>query len=206
MIFRVILLLVVFALFIVWVDYLNPGDVNLILPGDITVVPSKIALMLGSAAFGALVVLLGIYIKATTDFFQNWKRTRGRQKETKVQGLYSKGLNALLSRRSDVAAAYFQKVVTLNPDHADALLRIGNIYHKDGNYAEAVKFHTRAKNADENSVEAMFALALDYQDMRRQADALQTLEDILEKDEGNLRALTRMRDIHLRSGNFEKAE
>ena len=80
MILRVLLLLVVFALFIVWVDYLNPGNVNLMLPGDITVVPSKIALMLGSAAFGALVVLLGIYIKATTDFFQNWKRARGRQK------------------------------------------------------------------------------------------------------------------------------
>ena len=104
------------------------------------------------------------------------------------------------------AAAYFVKVITLNPNHADALLRLGNIYHKDGNYAEAVKLHTRAKNADENSVEAMFALALDYQDMRRQADALQTLEDILERDEGNLRALTRMRDIHQRSGNFEKAE
>ncbi|HLB25915.1 MAG TPA: tetratricopeptide repeat protein, partial [Nitrospirota bacterium] len=37
-------------------------------------------------------------------------------------------------------------------------------------------------------------------------DALQTLEDILQKDEGNLRALTKIRDIHQRMGSFEKAE
>src|SRR5512143_3290932 len=117
MIFRVILLLVIFALFIVWVDVLNPGNVNVMLPGDITVTPSKIALMLGSAAFGALVVLIGIYIKATTDFFVNWKRNRTQQKDIKVHALYSKGLDALLSRRPDIAATYFEKVLALNPNH-----------------------------------------------------------------------------------------
>src|SRR5512135_1516786 len=110
MIFRFILLLIVFALFIVWVDYLNPGDVKIILPGEISATPSKIALMLGSAVFGSLVVLLGLYIKATSEFFRNWKSTRSRQKDSKVQSLYSKGLNALLSRRSDLAASYFERV------------------------------------------------------------------------------------------------
>ena len=206
MVFRVVLLLIIFALFIVWIDYLNPGSVKVMLPGDIVAEPSKIALMLGSAVFGSLVVLLGFYIKATGEFFQNWKSTRDRQKEAKVQTLYSKGLNALLSRRSDLAASYFEKVLALKPNHADSLLRLGSIYNKEADHQEAIKLHQRARNLDENNIEVLFALALDYEEAKRMEDALQTLEDILQKDEGNLRALTKIRDIHQRMGSFEKAE
>jgi len=206
MIFRVIFLLVVFAVLIIWFDFLNPGQVKITLPGDNMVEPSKMALMLGSALFGALVILLGFYIRATGEYFQNWKTARNRQKDEKVQALYSKGLNAILSRRNDVAAGYFEKALAMKPDHSDALLRLGGIYYKDGDFAEAIKLHQRAINADENNIEALFSLALDYEDSRRTEDALQTLEDILEKDEGNLRALTKIRDIHQRMGNFEKAE
>jgi lipopolysaccharide biosynthesis regulator YciM len=206
MIIRAIILLIAFAAFIVWVDILNPGDVKVFLPGNIVAEPSKMALMLGSAIFGSLAVLLGLYIKATRDFFRNWKVTRDRQKESKVQLLYSKGLNSLLSRRTDLASKYFDQVIALKPDHADALLRLGAIRHKEGDYQEAIRLHQRAKDVDEGNVEILFALAQDYEDARRREDALQTLEDILEKDEGNLRALTRIRDMHQGAGNFEKAE
>ncbi len=206
MIIRAISLLIVFAAFIVWVDYLNPGDVSITLPGNVLFEPSKMALMLGSAIFGALVVLIGTYIKATGEFFKRWKITRDRQRDSRVQVLYSKGLNALLSRRPDLAAKYFDKVVALKPDHADALLRLGSIRHKEGDYQEAIRFHQLARKADESNIEVLFAIALDYQDARRMEDALRTLEDILEKDEGNLRALTRIRDIHQGAGNFDKAE
>lgn len=206
MLFRVILLLIVFILLIIWIDFLNPEDIRVVLPGNNVVEASKIAVMLGSAAFGMVVVLLGFYVKATSEFFQNWKKSRNRQKEDRVQALYSKGLNALLSRRYDVAASYFERTLAMKPNHADALLRLGNIHYKDGNYAEAIKLHQRAKNADEGNAEAMFALSLDYEDSRRTEDALQTLEDVLEKDEGNLRALSKIRDIHQRMGDFEKAE
>lgn len=203
--FLIALLLIVFALFIAYVDKLNPEDIQIVLP-FYTTMASKIAVMLGSAAFGALSVLLGVYVKATSEFFQNWKKNRDRQKDAKVQSLYSKGLNALLSRRADLAAAYFEKVLASNPNHAEALLRLGSIYNKNGDYQEAIKLHQRAVNVDESNIEAMFALSLDYEDARRTEDALQTLEDILDKDGGNLRALTKIRDIRQRMGEFEKAE
>lgn len=208
MLFRLVVL-VVFIVLIVAIDNLNPGDVEVVLPalgGKVTLMPSKMAVMLGSAAFGAMVAILGFSIQATSEFFRNWKRTRAGQKDAKVQTLYSKGLNAMLSRRNDMAAVQFEKVIAIRPNHADALLRLGSIYHKDGDYAEAVKLHQRAVNADPKNVEAMFALALDYEDARRTGDALQMLEDILEMDSGNLRALSRIRDIHMRQGEFEKAE
>jgi len=206
MIYRVILLLVLFGLGIAYIDFLNPTDVDVVLPFDYTVKPSKIDLMLGSAGFGALMVLFAVYIKATSEFFRNWKRNRDRQKDAKVDSLYSKGLNALLSRRNDLAAYSFEKALALKPDHAEALLRLGNIHYKDGNYPEAIRLHQKASHADGNNVEALFALALDYEDAKRTEDALQTLEDILEKDEGNLRALSKIRDIRQRKGEFEKAE
>jgi len=206
MFLRVMLLIGILAVFILWINILNPGDVHVTLPGQVTVEPSKIALMLGSAGFGMLVVILGLYIKATGEFFKNWKRNRERQEDTRVQTLYSKGLNSMLSRRNDVAANYFEKVLALRPNHAESLLRLGSIYHKEGDYAEAIKLHQRAMHLDGKNIEVLFALALDYEDARRTEDALQMLDDILEKDEGNLRALSRIRDICQRMGEFEKAE
>ncbi|HEX9860647.1 MAG TPA: tetratricopeptide repeat protein, partial [Nitrospirota bacterium] len=134
------------------------------------------------------------------------KRTRAGQKDAKVQGLYSKGLNYMLSRRNDVAAVQFEKVLALRPNHSDSLLRLGSIYHKDGDYDEAIKLHQRAVLADPKNIEALFALSLDFEDARRTEDALQVLEDIMEMDSGNLRALSRIRDMHMRQGRFEKAE
>ncbi len=206
MFFRAVLLFVAFVALIIWFDILNQGQVRIILPGNNVVEPSKMALMLGSAAYGALVVLLGFYIRATGEYFHNWKSARNRQRDDKVQALYSKGLNALLSRRSDVAAGYFERVLAMRPDHSEALLRLGGIHYKDGDYAEAIKLHQRAINADGNNIEALFSLALDYEDSRRTEDALQSLEDILERDEDNLRALTKIRDIHQKMGDFEGAE
>ncbi|MBI5191584.1 MAG: tetratricopeptide repeat protein [Nitrospirae bacterium] len=206
MFFRLFFFLVVFVALIAWIAQLNPGTVQIALPGDYVQEASKISVMLGSAVFGSLVVLLGLSVKATGEYFHNWKSSRNRQKDYKVQSLYSKGLNALLSRRFDVAAANFEKALALKPNHADSLLRLGNIYYKDGDYAEAIKLHQRARNVDEENIEVLFALAMDYEDSRRTEDALQSLEDLLEKDEGNLRALTRIRDIHQRMGEFEKAE
>ncbi|HEY3346813.1 MAG TPA: tetratricopeptide repeat protein [Nitrospirota bacterium] len=206
MVFRFLFLLVIFTVFIVWIDFLNPGSVKIVLPGDTPVEPSKMGLMLGSAVFGALVVFLGMSIRATGEFFANWKKGRDRQRDTKVQALYSKGLKALLSKRSDLASSYFEKVLALKPNHPDSLLRLGSIYHHTGDYAEAIKLHQRARNVDENNLEALFALAVDYEDAKRTEDALQTLEDILERDESSLRALTRMRDIYLKTGGFDKAE
>ncbi len=60
MFLRIILLMVILIISIVWVDLLNPGTVKLVLPGDNIVEPSKMAVMLGSAAFGALVVFIGL--------------------------------------------------------------------------------------------------------------------------------------------------
>jgi len=204
-----LLLLIIFALLIVLIEHLNPGDVEIVLPsfgGKISLMPSKMAVMLGSAAFGAFAAILAYSLQATGDFFKNWKNSRQRQKDAKVQSLYSKGLNAMLSRRNDVAATFFEKVLALRPNHAETLLRLGSIYHKDGDYDEAIKLHQRAMHVDGKNIEVLFALALDYEDARRIDDALQMLDDIVEKDEGNLRALSKMRDICLRMGEFGKAE
>lgn len=206
MVFRFIFLLVVFTAAIVWIDVLNPGSVKIVLPGDTVAEPSKMGLMLGAAVFGALVVFLGMSIRATGEFFANWKKGRDQQRDVKVQALYSKGLKALLSKRADLASVYFEKVLALKPNHSDSLLRLGSIFHASGDYAEAVKLHQRARNVDENNIETLFALAGDYEDSKRTEDALQILEDILERDESSLRALTRIREIFLRTGNFEKAE
>jgi len=208
MFYRIVILVVILGLFIFWIDSKNPGDVAVVLPaigGDITVEPSKMALMFGSAGFGALVVLFGMAVQATGDFFRNWKRSRLQQKESKVQNLFSRGLNSMLSRRDDIAATQFEKVLAIKPNHLNSLLRLGTIYRRSGDYPEAIKLHQRAMHADEKNIEVLFALALDYELANRQEDALGMLEAIVSLDAENLRALSKIRDIHMRAADFDKA-
>jgi len=207
-----ILLIVALVSVLFWIDTLNPGDVDVALPAiegwrisKVDITASKMALMLGSAAFGALVVLLGMAVQATGDFFRNWKKSRLRQKEEKVQNLFSKGLNSMLSRRDDLASAQFEKVLAIKPNHVGSLLRLGTIYRRSGDYDEAVKLHLRAMHADEKNIEVLFALALDYELGGEAEDSLQMLESIMSVDAENLRALAKIRDIHMRLADFDKA-
>jgi lipopolysaccharide biosynthesis regulator YciM len=170
------------------------------------VTASKMAVMLGSAVFGALVVLMGVAVQSTGDFFRNWKKSRLRQTEEKVQNLFSKGLNSMLSRRDDLASTQFEKVLAIKPNHVGSLLRLGTIFRRAGDYPEAIKLHQRAMHADEKNIEAMFALVLDYELAGRSEDSLSMLDGILARDSENLRALAKIRDTHMRAGDFEKAE
>jgi lipopolysaccharide biosynthesis regulator YciM len=99
----------------------------------------------------------------------------------------------------------FQKALTLDPNHADSLLWLGNIYRAEENYPEALRLHRKARSIDERNPEVLLALAKDLEGAKRFEDALQTLQDVLKLDQANLTAQMRKRDLYIRLEKWSEA-
>lgn len=201
--FTIILLMVFSILGIGYLANIN-RDVITINLGWRTYEISKIGLVLLSWAAGALLVILIMAIRDTRRYFLNWKASRIHKKELKIQEMYSKGVNAILARRDTEAKGYFDKILQLDPNHIDSLLRLGNLLRRES-IKEAIRLHQKARDLSPLNIEILFALESDYEEARRLEDALQILRDILNIDRTNLTALYKMRDIYQRQERWEDA-
>lgn len=202
--FLIILLIILSALAIGYLANINREAVTIDLGWkryDI----SKIGLILLSWASGAMIVMLLMAIRETRRCLLNWKASRIHKRELRIQEMYSKGVNAFLARRDAEAKSYFDKILLEDPHHLDSMLRLGNILHREGDMAEAIHLHQKARDLNPTNIEALFAIEADYERLKRWDDTIQALQDILNLDETNLNALYKMRDIYQREGRWEDA-
>lgn len=197
--FIVTLFLIIGASFIyVYFHELNPDLVTLHAGPNTAIEVSPVSLVLTSMAIGALIVTLLVGIRETKHFILNWRSTRLRRREERVEALYREGTHAYLSKRTAEAVGLFQKALALDPNHVDSLLWLGNIHRSERNYPEAIRLHRTARSLDERNVEVLLALAKDLEGAKRFEEALQTLQEILRLDQGNLTVLLRERDLYIR--------
>lgn len=184
---------------------LNPGSVSIRISPTAGFDLSPAALVLFSMTAGALIVTLLVGVRETRHLVLNWRSARLRRREEKVEALHREGTHAFLSKRTAEAMSLFQKALVLDPNHADSLLWLGNIYRTEENYPEAVRLHRKARSIDERNAEVLLALAKDLEGAKRFEDALQTLQDVLKLDQANLTALMRKRDLYIRLEKWSEA-
>jgi lipopolysaccharide biosynthesis regulator YciM len=194
--FIVTLLLIAAVIFIMLLRELNQGIITVnLLPTksyDIT----KSTFFLASMAFGAAIVFLLYLLRDVKRFLRGLRVQREQKKRLKVQDLYTKGLNSLLAKRNSEAISFFQKVLAIDPNHVDTLLRMGISQLREKNPQEAILLHQKALSLDDDNQEVMFSLATDYEEAKRYDDALGMYQNILSKDSSNLTALIKMRDLY----------
>jgi len=206
--FRLLLtvfLIVTAALVYGYFQELNPGVVSIRLSPTDTLDLNPVTLILLSMAAGALVVTLMVGVRETRHLIVNWRTSRLRRREEKVEALYREAMQAFLSKRTAEAIGLFEKTLALDPNHADSLLWLGNIQRAERNHAEAVRLHRKARSVDERNVEILLALAKDLEGAARFEEALQALQDILKLDPGHLTALVRRRDLYIRLEQWNDA-
>ncbi|MDH4100013.1 MAG: tetratricopeptide repeat protein [Nitrospirota bacterium] len=184
---------------------LNPGSVDITVARNDVYRVTTVGLILLSAASGALFVLFGVLVKDTSRYFLEWQVIRKEKQKAKIQELYSKGIDALFGLKYAQAETYFKKVLALDPNHIEALLRLGNCCLRQGNHSEAIRLYQKARNLDDHNIEILFALEAGQEETKRVEEALQTLDSILSIDQSNLTALFRKRDILLRQKQWAKA-
>lgn len=198
---------ILFILVLALTGYLavmNPGSVEIAIDKQTTYVISKVGLILIATTFGALLVFVAVVAKDTTRYLLDWNVSRKEKQKAKLQDLYSRGVDALLGRKYDQADTFFRKILAMEPNDVPSLLKLGNSNLRNGNPAEAIRLHQKARNLDERNIEILFSLAADYEEAGRTDEALQTLDAILDIDTSNLTALFRKRDILQRLKKWEK--
>jgi lipopolysaccharide biosynthesis regulator YciM len=184
---------------------LNQGSVTIRLSPTTSFDLSPAALVLFSMTAGALVVTLLVGVRETRHLILNWRSTRLRRREEKVESLHREGTHAYLSKRIAESIGFFEKALSLNPNHTDSLLWLGNIYRSEENYPEAIRLHRKARTIEERNPEVLLALSRDLEGARRFEDALQTLDEVLKLDQANLTALMRKRDLYMRLEKWAEA-
>ncbi len=181
-------------------------------PGTITVslLPSK-SFEITKAAFffitlfsGAAMIFALYLMRDVKRFLRGLRVQREQKKRTKIQELYTKGLNSLLAKRNTEATGFFQKVLAIDPHHVDTLLRMGIGQLRERNPQEAVLLHQKALGLDPGNQEVMFSLAADYEETKRYDDALKVYQEIVSKDASNLTALIKMRDLYQKLNHWEE--
>ncbi len=189
----------------VYFSDLNPDPITLRLSRETPTEVTPIFLVLLCVAGGALAVVMLVSVREVRGLILNWRSTQRRKREEKLQGYYTSGMLAWLSRRTSEAIAQLQKVLALDPTHTRALLSLGNIFRREKHYNEAIRLHRRARSLEEGNLEVLLSLARDLEDAKRYDEAIQALEDVLKLDSTNPTALYRIRDIHIRSGRWKAA-
>jgi lipopolysaccharide biosynthesis regulator YciM len=147
---------------------------------------------------GALIVILTVGVRETRHLILTWRISRLTRRKEKVDALHREGAHAVVSKRTTEAIGLFQRALTLDPNHVDSLLWLGNLYRAEQNLSEAIRLHRKARSIDEHNIDVLFALARDLEAAKRFEEALQALQEILRFDAANLTALIRKRELYIR--------
>lgn len=182
----------------------NQGMITIHLLSSRTYEISIAAFSLISMATGAGFILLLYIIRDVRRFLRGLRGQREQKKRLKIQEHYSKGLNALLAKRNNEAIRYFQKVLVIDPNHVETLLRLGISHLRAKNVPEAVLLYQKALSLSPDNLEVMFALAAGFEEAKRYEDALTMYKRIISKDSTNLTAVIRMRDLYQRQSQWEQ--
>ncbi len=202
---RIIVSVIVIAVsvFMVLLVEMNLDKITINITPSKTYEVSKSFFFLLSLLIGAGVVFTGYLYRDIRRFLNGMKAQRDLKKQSKIQELYTKGLNSLLAKRTPEATTYFQKVLTINSNHVDTLLRLGISQLRQKNFSEAIRLHQKALSLDSSNQEVMFSLAADYEEAKRYDDAIKMYKDILSKDQTNLTALIKLRDMYHAMNRWE---
>lgn len=196
-------LAVLLTVFILLFIELNKGTVTVNITPARTIELTKSLFFLISLSIGAGTVFIIYFVRDIRRFLRGLKVQREQKRMMRIQDLYAKGLNSLLAKRNPEATTFFSKVLEIDPNHVDTLLRAGISQLRQKNPQEAIRLHLRALSLDPENREVMFSLAADYEEAKRYEDAIKVYKDILSKDATNLTALMKLRDLYHALGRWE---
>jgi len=197
-------MVIVVLVAVVWLVEINQGSITVNLTPTKSREITTASFFLLSLATGAGLVFLIYFMRDVRRFLRGLKVQREQKKRSKIQELYTKGLNALLAKRGPEAITFFERVLNLDPNHVDTLLRMGITQLRQKNVQEAIRLHLKAWNLDSDNQEVMFSLSADYEDAKRYDEAIKMYREILRKDPSNITTLIRLRDLYHRLNQWEE--
>ncbi len=202
---KIIVLIVIIFLAVMGVlAYFNSGTVELTVWKDVTHPIPVVALILASTAVGILTMFVIYAIRDARRYYDVWQIQRQNKKEAKVQDSYSKGVEAFHAARLENSRELFTGVIESVPNHANALLRIGDIALKENDFAGAKDYYMRALEVKPRSIEVLLSLVNTADAQQKWQESLKHLNTILEIDDENKAVLQRKRSLLEQRKNWEE--
>ncbi len=191
-----IFILVVFFVMVAFFSIHNYDFTTVNVPFSGTYQVPKIGLVLFSVMAGALLMLIMVALRDTKRFINNYRNVKMQKKEERLQGLYSKAINSILANNREEAREILEVILREDPEHAGALLRMGDICSFSRQHEKAAEYYKRALNSQAGkNMEALLRLEEQMEALSRWDSAITYAERILELDPDNLSALESKRSI-----------
>jgi len=197
--FLVLLLISVFAA----LAFHNNDTTSITVPFDRAYDVPKIWVMITSSLIGALFMLVIFVVRDTRKFFATYQFQRKQKKDQKVDALYSRAVNSMIGDNLADARAALDGILKEEPQHTDALLRLGNLEELLEKNDEAVSAYKKALMSMSDSLEALFSLIGVLVKVGNREDALKFVDKILDIDPDNHGALFRKRTLLEADGRWD---
>lgn len=156
---------------------------------------TRIALILLSSTAGAIIVLFAFFIRDTRRMIGTLQYQKRQKREAKLHDLYARASQALLGHKEEEAKAALDDILREDPEHVDALLRLGDILSAKGDFEAARESYRKARDIRPSNIEALLSLSAVWEKTGCDSEALRYLDEILDRDSENLTALLRKRAI-----------
>ena len=151
-----------------------------------------------------LLILVGIGAWAFGQFFD-----RDAALPTRISADYIRGLNLVLSRRTDEALELFIQMAKVDEDTLETHFALGHLFRRRGEFDRAIRVHenllARENLNDMQHDQALFALAEDYLGAGLFDRAEQLLTEIQDSETHGNVALEKLVYIFEREGEWQKA-
>ncbi|MEN2985126.1 MAG: tetratricopeptide repeat protein [Thermodesulfovibrionaceae bacterium] len=190
-IFLLLVFLVVVGLFAME----NKDAILIKIPFGSTYEMPKIGLILLSLSFGAFFIFLLFFIRDTSQLISKIHLQRKQKRDEKIRNYYAKALNAIMREKTQEAKDALMEILKDEPDHIDALIRLGDLAMKEEDYKNAYQYYKKAYELDPKNIIPLFSLENVMEKMNENEIALKYVEQIINIEPDNLLAHYKMRGI-----------
>lgn len=191
LIFLILLFLTIIGLFAME----NKEAVVLKIPFGASYEMPKIGLVLLSISFGAFFVFIVFFIRDTSNLINRLQIQKKHKREEKIKEFYAKALNAIMREKITEAKEALQEILKEEPDHIDAIIRLGDLAVKEEDYKTALKYYRKAYELDPKNIVPLFSLENVMEKINENEMALKYIEQITNLEPDNLTAHYKMRTI-----------
>ncbi len=190
-----IFLLLIFLTIIGLFAMENKDTVILKVPFGAAYEMPKIGLMLLSLSFGAFFIFIVFFIRDTTNLIGKFQLQKRQKQEEKIKEYYAKALNAIVRDKITEAKEALQEILKEEPEHIDALIRLGDISMKEEDYKTALQYYKKAYELDPKNIISLFSIEGIMEKMNENELALRYIDQIINLEPDNLLAYYKMRII-----------
>lgn len=149
-------------------------------------------------------VFIVFFIRDTSNLINRFQLQKKQKKEEKIKDYYAKALNAIMRDKVQEAKEALKEILKEEPEHIDALIRLGDLSMKEEDYKTALKYYKKAYELDPKNIVPLFSLESVMEKMNENELALKYIEQIISLEPDSPLAHYKMRTILERLEKWEE--